>query len=398
MIIVTVKQEKTAKLKNRYGWVFADEIKEVICDRDSGIANVFSEKREFIGKGLFYKHSSKTVRMLTLTDEEIDSAFFYERIHTALQYRQRLSLADFYRLINAESDALPGLIIDRYGRYFVLQIRHPALEEKKALIIETLKTIFAGSISGIFERSDFESTPELGLNRNTGLLWGEVPEEIEADIDGIRYVLKIQSGQKTGMFLDQRSTRSKAREIVGRYHLQGKEALDLFCYTGGFCLTLAQEGMRCTGIDKSVEDIEIAKKTAVLNRLEKQIQYVCADVFSWFQDTLINPSETTKKYDMIILDPPSLIKSQKEKSYGKRILTELVRNSINVLQKNGFIGLCSCSYHLGWEEMIESARRAAADCGKTLIGCEQNIQSPDHPWLLQMPETLYLKCLWFTVS
>ena len=115
------------------------------------------------------------------------------------------------------------------------------------------------------------------------------------------------------------------------------------------------------------------------------------------QDQKKEKPELGKEYGMIVIDPPSLIKSQQEKPYGKRLLTELVKTSLPLLSPNGIIGLCSCSYHLGWEEMIESARRAAADCDKALIGVGQNVQSPDHPWLLQMPETLYLKCLWMTV-
>lgn len=397
MIVVTVRRQKAPKIKNRYGWVFADEISDILADRDRGIANVFGEDGDFLGKGLFLKGASKTVRMLTLREEEIDESFFLGRFRQALAFRDRIGCNAAYRLINAESEMLPGLIVDRYGVYFVLQIRHPALEEKKSQIVSALRTLFGEDIRGILERSDFESTPEIGLERHSGVLWGEIPEEISVTVDDITYLVRLKAGQKTGLFLDQKASRAKARQLIRAYHLEGQMALDLFCYTGGFSLTMAQEGMVSTGVDKSSPDIETAKRMADLNGLSRETRFITADVFSWLQDQKKEKPELGKEYGMIVIDPPSLIKSQQEKPYGKRLLTELVKTSLPLLSPNGIIGLCSCSYHLGWEEMIESARRAAADCDKALIGVGQNVQSPDHPWLLQMPETLYLKCLWMTV-
>ncbi len=397
MIVVTVRQQKAPKIRNRYGWVFADEIADIVSDREQGIANVFAEDGEFLGKGLFLRGASKTVRMLTLKEEEIDETFFFSRFRKALALRERICRNAAYRLVNAESEMLPGLIIDRYGGYFVVQIRHPALEDKKPQIVSALRALFEESIRGILERSDFESTPEVGLERYSGVLWGEIPEETPVSVDGITYLIRLKAGQKTGLFLDQQESRAKARQLIRAYRLEGQRALDLFCYTGGFSLAMAQEGMLSTGVDKSAPDIETAKRMADRNGLANETCFITADVFYWLQDQMQDSSERRRRYGMIVIDPPSFIKSQKEKPYGKRLLTELMKASLPLLSPHGIIGLCSCSYHLGWEEMIESARRASADCGKALIAVDQNIQSPDHPWLLQMPETLYLKCLWMTV-
>ncbi len=397
MIIVTVRRQKAPKIRNRYGWVFADELVDIQADRDLGIANVFEENGGFLGKGLFLKGASKTVRMLTLRDEEIDEPFFLRRFRRALSVRTRINPNVAYRLINAESEGLPGLIVDRYGDYLVAQIRHPALEEKKPQIISALLELYEGGIRGIFERSDFESTPEYRLNRHSGVLWGEVPEETTVWVDGIAYLIRFKTGQKTGLFLDQQASRAKARQLIRTYHLEGQPALDLFCYTGGFSFTMAQEGMTTLGVDKSAPDIETAQRMAEINGLTGQTGFIVDDVFSWLLNQTMEKPPLGKPYGLIVIDPPSLIKSQQERPYGKRLLTELVRSVLPLLAPNGLICLCSCSYHLGWEEMIESVRRASADCGKAVIVVDQNVQSPDHPWLLQMPETLYLKCLWMTV-
>ena len=216
---------------------FADELVDIQADRDLGIANVFEENGGFLGKGLFLKGASKTVRMLTLRDEEIDEPFFLRRFRRALSVRTRINPNVAYRLINAESEGLPGLIVDRYGDYLVAQIRHPALEEKKPQIISALRALYEGGIRGIFERSDFESTPEYRLNRHSGVLWGEVPEETTVWVDGIAYLIRFKTGQKTGLFLDQQASRAKARQLIRTYHLEGQPASDLLCYTGGFSFT-----------------------------------------------------------------------------------------------------------------------------------------------------------------
>jgi len=387
MIVITTKRGKSSKIKNNYLWLFSDEIKEIIGDARMGIANLFSEEGEFLGKGLFNRNSKKTFRLLSHEDNKIDMEFFIWRFRKALDYRKRFYNSNVYRMINAESDMLPGLIIDRYNDYFVIQIRHPVLEEYKSHIIDALVYTFKNSIKGIFERSDFESSPESNLKRNIGILYGEIPEIIRIEENGIKYDVRLLEGQKTGFFMDQKDTRTKSVELATQFGFLKEKALDLFCYTGSFALNLAKAGMYATGIDKSSIDIETAKGNAALNELSDKTEFHVCDAFTW-------DNKHSNEYRMIIIDPPSLIKEKKEIPYGKRLFTSLMAKGIKMLKKPGIIGLCSCAYHIGWNELEESIRRGCADTNTKVTIVSQNIQSLDHPWMMQMPESLYLKCYW----
>ncbi len=387
MIVITTKKGKSAKIKNNYLWLFSDEIKEVVGSKEMGIANLFSEEGEFMGKGLFNKNSNKAFRLLTHEDKNIDTEFFTWRFRRALDYRKRFYKNDVYRMINAESDFIPGLIIDRYTDYFVIQIRHPVLEYYKNNIVDALVYTFKNTIKGIYERSDFESSPEFNLKRNVEILYGEIPEIISITENDIKYDIKLLEGQKTGFFMDQRNTRRESVKLIEQFNYSGEKALDLFCYTGSFALNMAKAGMIATGVDKSASDIETARRNAEINNLSDKTDFNVFDAFSW-------DSKFNGEYRMIIIDPPSLIKEKKEIPYGKRLFASLMAKGIKMLKKPGIIGLCSCAYHIGWNELEESIRRGCADTNSRVTIISQSIQSPDHPWMMQMPETLYLKCYW----
>lgn len=389
MFVITAKRGKDRKIRNLYPNLFADEIVDVIGEGDVGLANLFSSETEFIGTGLFSRHSNKQFRLLSRESLEINPDYFIKVFKRAMNKRRHLWRQGCYRLINAESDFLPGIIIDRYLDVFVLQIRHPYWSEHKRLIAHVLCELF-DDIRGVYERSDFESTPDAGLERASGLLCGEVPDEQIILENSLRYKISIPHGQKTGFFMDQRDNRAFVRDLIQRYSLAGKRALDLFSFTGSFSFNMADAGMYTLGVDKSGEDIRRAGENAQLNGLESKCSFLCEDVFEL--------DDLAKEYKLIILDPPSLIKNKKEKHYGTRKFSALVKKALSFLELPGIIGLCSCAYHIGVGELEEAVRRGCEEHGCFADVIAIGIQAQDHPWMVQIPESLYLKCLWVYID
>ena len=389
MFVIKAKRGKERKIKNLYPNLFKDEIVDVIGEGDIGLANLFSVEDEFIGVGIFNRHSNKPFRLLSKSPVEINDDFFSYIFKRALNGRKHLLKSGCFRLINAEADFLPGLIIDKYDDVFVLQIRHPFWSDYKNLITESLYKLF-NDVRGVYERSDFESSPEGSLERHSGLLRGEVSDEQLIEEHGIRYKISIPKGQKTGFFMDQRDNRTFVSKLVERYDLQGQKGLDLFSFTGSFSFNMAKAGMYTLGVDKSSEDIEVAFENAKLNGLEDKCSFICEDIFVL--------SALKKDYKLIILDPPSLVKDKRERHFGKRKFTELVKKGLEFLEPPGIMGLCSCAYHIGISELEESLRRGCEAYGFYGHVIDIGLQASDHPWMIQIPESLYLKCLWVYID
>lgn len=389
MFVITAKRGKDRKIKNLYPNLFKDEIVDVIGEGDVGLANLFSSETEFIGTGLFNRQSNKQFRLLSRDNIEIDTDYFNRIFKRAMNKRRHLWRQGCYRLVNAESDFLPGIIVDRYDDVFVVQVRHPYWTKHKKLIAGVLCELFE-DIRGVYERSDFESTPDVGLERASGLLLGEVADEQIIVENAIRYKISIPHGQKTGFFMDQRDNRAFVRELIERYSLAGKRGLDLFSFTGSFSFNMADAGMNTLGVDKSIEDVNLANENALLNGLGSRCSFLCEDVFEL--------EGLSKEYKLIILDPPSLIKDKKEKQYGKRKFSELVKKALDFLDVPGIMGLCSCAYHIGIGELEEAVRRGCEEHGCFADVIAIGLQAQDHPWMVQIPESLYLKCLWVYID
>jgi len=390
MIVLHTRKGREKKLQNNYLWLFSEDLGDTLADESSGIANLFSAEGVFLGKGLYQSQSHKPFRLLSTLDRPIDRAFFQERFAQAAQRRIPFFPQPVYRLVHGEADFLPGLIVDRYGDVFVLQLRHVALEPFKEAIVSALRALFPET-KGVLERSDFASTPEHALHRKRGVLWGEVPEEVVICENGVQQAVPLLQGQKTGFFLDQRWNWQRAVQLVQQLGLSGQRVLDLFCYTGGFSLHLAKGvQMRCQGVDKSADAVEWANRNASANGLSSLCAFAQADAFSW------EPSRKDLRF--VVIDPPALVKSPRELKTAKALLANLCARVFRWMDDPGVLVLFSCAYFLGWPELEEIARRAAADTGKVLHVLDQTRQPPDHPWLLQMPETLYLRGLWLQVS
>lgn len=389
-LIGQLKKGKEKKVLNGYPWVFRDELKSLEGETSTvSELNLFSYNFDFLGRGYYNPHSNRAVMVLTNRDTELDESFFQERLKRALAKRQNLYDGTFYRLVHGEGDRLPGLVVDRYDKTLVVQFRNRIMQELKPTIIQSLvKTLAPVSI---YERSDFEAGVEDRIERNTGPLYGEVPEKLEIVENGLRFGVDIKKSQKTGFFFDQRDSRAFCRKITANLSLE--RGLDLFSFTGGFGLNMASAGAKVVCVDKSIEDLELARINFKLNGLDKSAQLVQNDVFDY-----LGGFEIKDLFDIVVLDPPSFVKHKRELSHGIGLFKKLVEGSFPLIRDGGVLGICTCAYNIGLEHLVEAVRRASENTGITFSHLAITLQSPDHPWLVQVPESLYLKCLWGIVE
>ncbi|WP_036224360.1 class I SAM-dependent rRNA methyltransferase [Mesoaciditoga lauensis] len=375
MIIVYLKKRGAEKVQRGHLWIYEDEIKSVDSDEEVGIANIFFED-EFMGRGLYNLRANPRLKLLTRKYEEINEEFFVRRFQSALKRRSSL-LTSFRREFNAEGDLIPSLIIDRFADTLVVQIRSKALEKMKEDMINAMVKVYAPMT--IYERSDFESMPEPGLSREKGVLYGLYPTEKTLEEDKLKFKVNIVKGQKTGFFYDQRESRTFAKKVA----VKGGKALDLFTYTGGFAISLASEGMKVDAVDISKEDLQLASENAKLNKVK--VNFICQDAFN------LNGLEM---YDLIIADPPSLIKNRSQKPKAFELLKTLMDQIIDHLNENGKFSICSCAYNIDEEMLKKIVLRSATEKKKVVRLINWTGLPLDHPHLLSMPETNYLKCLW----
>lgn len=374
MIVVKLKARAREKIKRGHLWIFSDEIVEVDGDENVGIANLFF-KNEFVGRGLYNSKTKNSIKFLTKSYKEIDKNFFIKRFKIALS--RRTTLPPFRREVNAEGDFLPGLIVDRFGDVLVVQMRSYALEKMKDEIIDALVEVY--SPKSIYERSDFESVPEDGLSREKKLLYGPMPEPQIVEENELKFIADVMNGQKTGFFYDQRDSRTFVKKFSSV-----ETGLDLFTYTGAFALLMASKGMKVDGVDISGSDLQVARENAALNGID--VNFLEGDAFNL---------ENLGKYDFIIADPPSLIKRREEKPKALNLLNTLLDQVFDHLNTNGIVGICSCAYNIDREMLLKVVKRSAIDKSRIIRPIKWTGLPIDHPHLLSMPETNYLKCLWF---
>jgi len=393
MVVLIAKKGKEKKMKNFYPWLFKDELEDIIGNPEDlkkpGLANLFSSDKEFIGKGLYIPSSRKIFKLMTHKDEKIDKTFFIRRISRALSIREERFPEPFYRLINSESDFIPGLIVDRYGNYLVVQFRDTAIKTLEGQILDALIEIIKPK--GIQERNDFEHVEDVNIVQVNKTVYGEIPDSVIIQENNLKILVNLKSGQKTGFFYDQRKNRHLTMKIAQSF--SGKLGIDLYCYTGGFALNMAYSGMKVIAVDKSTEDIELAKENARLNSLEDKVTFLNIKV----EDFLDESVSKNLKSQFIVFDPPSLIKNKSEKRKAFKILSELIGKSIDLIDE-GYLSFSSCAYNIDLKLMVEILRIQAGDQRKILRVFDQTFQDIDHPWILQIPESLYLKTLWLIIE
>lgn len=386
MTIIVPKPDRVKKIKNQYPWLYADEISEIQDGASAGeIVQVRDTRGEFIGSAFFSPSSHIAVRLLTFDPtEKINRGFFEARFARALARRRKTIFnTDALRLIHAEADQLPGLIVDRFADTLVVQFRNAGVESFRKEIVQALKKIFPSQ--GAYERSDTQARLEEGLELRTGPLYGTVPDEIIIHEDDVELLVNPRAGQKTGFYLDQRDNRRLLRTMVG----QGSRVLDVFSYTGGFSLHAAKSGARALAVDKDNAALQQLEANAQRNHVGDYVGVRWGDAEK-VMDALLTEKRT---FTQVILDPPTLAKHKNDVPPAKQLFTRLTTNALRLLEPDGTLFLSTCAYHISVNDLIEVSRIAAGDLARRVRVVTVTYQPADHPWILQIPETLYLKTL-----
>jgi 23S rRNA (cytosine1962-C5)-methyltransferase len=376
---VTISARGVERLKNGHWWVYRSDVK---ADAPAGsIVRVVDERGNFQGRAFYSDRSQIAVRLLTRQDVPVDRAFFAARLKQAAEYRARVvDHTDAYRLVHGEADHLPSIIVDRYGDYLVIQTLSQAAEQQKALLVKLLEEMF--SPAGILERNDPKVRLLEGMEQQVGVLAGEVPDEVVAAENGVRFVYDLAKGQKTGGFLDQRENHWAAR----RY--SSGEVLDCFSYQGGFALTVAGAANHVEAIDMAPAAVNASRRNQKLNGIEN-VTFREGNTF----DLLKEYDEAGRKFDTVILDPPAFAKNRDAIPAAQRGYKEINLRALKILKPGGYLITCSCSYHISEPLLLQIVAEAANDAKRQIVVAERRTQAQDHPVLLTMPETMYLKCL-----
>ena len=379
MYQLTLKKGEERRVQT-HPWIYANEVQSIEGkDKQGSVAKVLAYDGRLVGYG-FINHLSKIiVRLLSRKDATFDRNFFYERILRAKEYRESLNYGEVYRAVFAESDELPGLIVDRYGDYLSVQFLCLGMDVIKPMIVDILVEIFAPK--GIYERSDVAVRTKEGLPLTKGLLYGNVPERVEVLENGSKMLVDIINGQKTGYFLDQKENRGGVMRYV-----EGKKVVDLFCNVGGFSMCACRGGAReVTAVDISEPALEQVRASASLNGYE--VNTVCSDVFQWLREE----RKAGHKYDVIVLDPPAFTKSKDTVKQAIAGYKDINIQAIKLLAERGTLVTCSCSQHLTIPLFLDMITESAREAGIRLRLVELRIQSRDHATLLGTDEAIYLK-------
>ena len=360
-------------------WIFRSDVATAPAS-GPGTVVVQDQRGQPLGVALWSPKSEISLRLLDRDPAaEIDADWWTARIAAAAARRTPLaSHTNAWRIVHGEGDALPSLVVDRYGEYLVVQMSSAGVEASGSDIVRALVELFHPA--GILARNDSGSREREGLARETVLLHGEVPEEIEVSEYGIRYLAAPWSGQKTGAFLDQREN----RHLIGA--LARGRALDCFSYHGSFALHLARNADRVTALDASGPALERAAENAERNGL-RNIDFVVADAFEFLRDRERDGS----RYDTIVLDPPAFAKNKPSLPAAIRGYKDINMRAMRLLAPGGLLFTASCSFHLTRPLFVDMLRSAAADSGRRMILREITGQPIDHPEVLTIPETGYLK-------
>lgn len=390
---VIVKEKVVKKLKNFYLWIFRDDIKEEPGNKKVQIVRIFGEDNSYIGWGYYNPYSYIRARILDYSNLSLPNKDFWERkIDSAIVFRNNyFKKFQAFRLIYSEGDFIPGLILDKYKDYLVIQIRTRGIEIFKNLIVEILKEKL--NPKGIYERSDFDFRYREKLEPLKQKIWGEIPENLVIEEHNIKYLVDIKNGQKTGFYLDQKQAKIELLNLVKElYNQQEKiKILDLFSYEGGLSLPLLayfkNSELYAVDIDNYV--LQLFEENIKLNNIEiSRVNLIQSDA----NEVLKELEESGDKFDIIIIDPPSLIKRKEDIPKGRKIFINLLMKCLKLLKNQGIIFVTSCAYHISRSLLEESIRIAAFESNKKIRILKEVYQDlRDHPWSLQMPETLYLK-------
>lgn len=378
---VYLKKGEEKRVKQGHSWVYANEVARIEGkDKNGSLASVYSSDGKFIGKG-YINHLSKILVRIFIRDEyqSDDKDFYLNRIIDANQTRVNLGYDNCYRMVFAEADGLPALVVDKYDDILVCQFLSLGINMRKDLIVECLVELFAPR--GIYERSDVAVRKKEGLEEQTGVLFGEVPDRVIIVENGIKMAVDVKCGQKTGYFLDQKENRYAARRYAN-----DKTVLDCFCNSGGFSLNCATVAKDVTAVDISQSALDSVNENASLNGFAN-VHTVCDDVF----DALRKYKAENRKFGLVILDPPAFCKSASEVKDAIRGYKDINILGLKLVEKGGYLISSSCSHYMTFPLFEKMLVEAAKESGRIVRTMEIKSQAPDHPSLLCAEETQYLK-------
>ena len=384
---VYLRRGREQRVLGGHPWVFRSDIEREDGAADGLPVRVLTSAGRFLAMAVYNPRSQISLRILSRRDEPIDGAFIRGRVRRAVDYRRRFADLGSCRLIFAESDGLPAVIADKFGDVIVLQILCLGMERFKGDIVDALAQEL--SPRGIYERNDVPVRELEGLSQQTGLLFGEVPDRVEMQENGVRFLVDVKEGQKTGFFLDQKENRAAIAPFV-----PGMRVLDCFTHTGSFALHAAHYGAaEVTGVDISEHACACALENARLNGVEDRVRFECANAFDF-----LRAHQTAKEqYDVVILDPPAFTKTRSAVEGALRGYKEINLRGMKLTRDGGFFITCSCSQHVTPDLFRGMLLEAQKDAHVQLRQIEWRTQGRDHPILLASPETQYLKCGIFQV-
>lgn len=385
MPVVRVNRKGADRIDSGHPWIFASDVISHGGASAGAAVRVVDPKGHNLGTAHYSSTSQITLRLLSRRVEPVDGTFLRERLSAALRYRVRfVQGSNAYRLVHAEGDLLPGLIVDRYGDWLVLQLLDQGMDRMKDEVTAALTDLLKPQ--GIVARNDVAIRAKENLTQETVVLFGEVPERVAIAMNGLKLQADLLEGQKTGVFLDQREN-----YLAVRRYGHGR-ALDCFTATGGFALHLASVCETVEAVDSSASALAALEVNAAANAIQNVVGRQ-ANVLEYL------PAQVSahRTFDIVVIDPPAFTKSRSALEGAARGYKEINLRALRLLQSGGILVSCSCSHHMSEAHLLEVIAAAALDCGKTLRVLERRTQSQDHPILLTVPETHYLKCLIFEV-
>lgn len=392
--IVTLKKGEGRMLKSGGLWIFDNEIASILGSFEDGdIVAVHDFDGYGLGKGFINRNSKIRVRMMTRNrHQEIDEAFLKMRVQEAWDYRKKVSDTGSCRVIFGEADFLPGLVIDKFSDVLVVQSLALGIDCLKNQIVELLKEVLAADgikIRGVYERSDAKVRRQEGMELYKGFIGEPFDTNVEIEENGVRYMVDVKDGQKTGFFLDQKYNRKAIQHLC-----KDAKVLDCFTHTGSFALNAGYGGAKeVTGVDASELAVEQATLNSKLNGMEDRVKFICRDVF----ELLPELEEKGEKFDVVILDPPAFTKSRNSVKNAVKGYREINLRAMKLVRDGGFLATCSCSHFMTYELFTQTIHQAARNVHKRLRQVEYRTQAPDHPILWAAEESYYLKFYVFQV-
>lgn len=375
-------------------WIFDNEIDHISGEFENGdIIEVHDFDDYFMGYGFINVNSKIRVRMMSRRKEHpVTEELMEKRVRAAWEYRKQVVDIGCCRVIFGEADFLPGIVVDKFSDVLVVESLALGIDKWKPVILDKLKKVLAEDnihVRGIYERSDAKVRENEGMERWKGFVGETFDTRVEITENGVKYIVDVEDGQKTGFFLDQKNNRAAIRKLC-----PGKKVLDCFTHTGSFALNAGMAGAASVlGVDASMTGIDQAMENAKLNGLEDRVRFQCADVF----ELLPKLEEQGEKFDLVILDPPAFTKSRKAVKNAVKGYREINMRGLKLVEEGGFLATCSCSHFMEPELFAKTIKEAARSAHKRLRQVEFHTQAPDHPILWAADESYYLKFYIFQV-